>query len=148
MIRRRAQPEAAIQRAIVAHYRTRAAPGVFMFAVPNGGRRAPAEAAILHGLGVTAGVPDLIWIREGQVYGLELKAPGGRPSPAQRATMARMERAGAFCAICEGLDRALAVLEAWGLLRGASVASVASCNRATGAQRHGQAVTARNQTSG
>jgi hypothetical protein len=31
-----------------------------------------------------------------------------------------MERAGAYCCIAEGLDRALAVLEAWGLLRGAA----------------------------
>jgi hypothetical protein len=29
-----------------------------------------------------------------------------------------MEAAGAFTAIAEGLDRALAVLESWGLLRG------------------------------
>jgi hypothetical protein len=33
--RRRQQPEAAIQRAIVQHYHARAADGVFMFAVPN-----------------------------------------------------------------------------------------------------------------
>ena len=32
---RRARPEDAIQRAIVQHYRMRAAPGVFMFAVPE-----------------------------------------------------------------------------------------------------------------
>jgi hypothetical protein len=34
---RRRSPEAALQRAIVQHYRQRAAAGVFMFAVPNGG---------------------------------------------------------------------------------------------------------------
>ena len=34
---RRHRPEDALQRAIVEHYRQRAAPGVFMFAVPNRG---------------------------------------------------------------------------------------------------------------
>jgi hypothetical protein len=32
-----------------------------------------------------------------------------------------MEAAVAYCCLAEGLDRALAVLEAWGLLRGQSI---------------------------
>jgi hypothetical protein len=115
---RRQRPEAQIQRAVFEHLRIRAAPGVFAFHVPNGGYRKPAEAAIMKGLGVVAGVPDVIAIHEGRVYGLELKAEGGRPTDKQLATAAAMEAAGAFTAIAEGLDRALACLEAWGLLRG------------------------------
>jgi hypothetical protein len=118
MSRRRQQPEVQIQRAIVQHYRARAADGVFMFAVPNGGFRRPIEAAILKATGTVAGVPDTIWVKGGQVYALELKSPGGRPTEAQLATIAKMEAAGAFCCIAEGLDRALAVLEAWKLLQG------------------------------
>jgi hypothetical protein len=120
MSRRRQQPEAQIQRAIVQHYRARAADGVFMFAVPNGGFRRKVEAAILQATGTVAGVPDTIWIKDGQVFALELKAPGGRPTESQLATIAEMERAGAYCCIAEGLDRALSVLVAWGLLRGAA----------------------------
>jgi len=120
MSRRRQQPEAQIQRAIVQHYRARAAYGVFMFAVPNGGFRRKVEAAILQATGTVAGVPDTIWIKDGQVFALELKAPGGRPTESQLATIAEMERAGAYCCIAEGLDRALSVLVAWGLLRGAA----------------------------
>jgi hypothetical protein len=115
---RRARPEDAIQRAIVQHYRRRAAHGVFMFAVPNGGFRRPIEGAILKATGTVAGVPDTIWIKDGQVFALELKAPGGRATEAQLATIAAMEAAGAYCCVAEGLDRALACLEAWGLLRG------------------------------
>jgi hypothetical protein len=115
---RRAQPEAAIQRAVFAHIRARGAPGVFAFAVPNGGYRRAVEAAILKGMGVVAGVPDVIAIHEGRVYGLELKVEGGRATPKQQEAIAAMEAAGAFTAIAEGLGRALAVLEAWGLLRG------------------------------
>jgi hypothetical protein len=114
----RRQPEAQLQRAIVQHYRQRAASGTFMFAVPNGGARRPVEAAIRRATGTVAGVPDTIWIKGGQVFALELKAPGGRPTEAQLATIAKMEAAGARCCIVEGLDRALAVLEAWHLLEG------------------------------
>ena len=69
-------------------------------------------------LGVKAGVPDVVAIHKGRCYGLELKAEGGRPTPKQLEAIAAMEAAGAYCCIAEGLDRALAVLEQWGLLRG------------------------------
>jgi hypothetical protein len=116
--RTRQRPEAAIQRAVFQHLRARAAPGVFAFHPANGGYRKPIEAAILKGLGVVAGVPDVIVIYQGLCFALELKAEGGRPTDKQLATIAAMEAAGAFTAIAEGLDRALACLEAWGLLRG------------------------------
>jgi hypothetical protein len=47
-----ASPEAAIQRAVFQHLRTRATPGVFAFHPANGGYRKPIEAAIFKGLGV------------------------------------------------------------------------------------------------
>jgi hypothetical protein len=115
---RRRSPEATIQRAVFAHLRARGAPGVFAFHPANGGYRKPIEAAILKGLGVVAGVPDVIVIHQGRVYGLELKTEGARATDKQLATIAAMEAAGAFTAIAEGLDRALACLETWGLLRG------------------------------
>jgi hypothetical protein len=114
----RKHPEQIIQRAVFDHLRLRAAPGVFAFHVPNGGYRKPIEAAIMKGLGVKAGVPDVVAIREGRCYALELKAEGGRATPKQLEAIAAMEAAGAYCCIAEGLDRALAMLEAWGLLRG------------------------------
>ena len=42
----------------------------------------------------------------------------GRPTPKQLEAIAALESAGAYTCIAEGLDRALAVLEAWGTLRG------------------------------
>jgi hypothetical protein len=110
--------EQSIQQAVFAHIRARGMPGVFAFAVPNGGYRRPHEAAILKGLGVTPGVPDIIVIHKGHVYGLELKAPGGRASAKQMLAMEAMDEAGAFVRLAEGLDSALAVLEGWGILRG------------------------------
>jgi hypothetical protein len=67
---------------------------------------------------LTAGVPDIIAIRAGHAYGLELKAEGGKPSEKQIAVMAAMEAAGATVALAEGLDAALSQLETWGLLKG------------------------------
>ena len=56
--------------------------------------------------------------RNGRCFAVELTAPGGRTSDKQLAIMAALREAGAFTAIAEGLDRALAVLEGWGLLWG------------------------------
>jgi len=125
--RHRRRPEAAIQRAVFQHLRARAAPGVFAFHVPNGGYRKPVEAAILKGLGVVAGVADVLLFRPGacphccsarlEGFALELKSDG-RPGEAQLDFMARFAAAGGHTCVADGLDRALAVLEAWQLLRG------------------------------
>ncbi len=45
--RRRAQPERAIQKAIVDHFRVRGIPGAVMFAIPNGGPRSKVTGALL-----------------------------------------------------------------------------------------------------
>src|SRR5262249_15246310 len=100
------------------HLRARAAPGVFAFHVPNGGYRKPVEAAIMKGLGVKPGVPDVFAVHNGRCFALELKAEGGRATDKQLACIAALREARAFTCIAEGLDRALAILEAWGLLLG------------------------------
>lgn len=112
------RPEQQIQRAVFQHLATRKAKGTFAFAVPNGGYRRPIEAAIMKSMGTVAGVPDLICIRDGKTFALELKAGGGKPSAKQIETMAAMEAAGATVATATGLDAAIAQLESWGILRG------------------------------
>ena len=89
---------------------------MFAFHPANGGWRSSVEAAILKGMGVKAGVPDIIAIKDARCYALELKASGGRLSPVQRDAHAALP--GAEVAVADGLDDALAQLEAWGLLRG------------------------------
>ena len=118
MTRRRARPEAAIQRAVFQHLRARGAPGVFAFHPANGGYRKPVEAAIMKGLGVVAGVPDVFAVHNGRVFAMEIKAEGGRATDKQLACIAALREAGAFTCIAEGLDRAIACLEGWGLLVG------------------------------
>ncbi|MGE0766376.1 MAG: hypothetical protein AB7L90_07925 [Hyphomicrobiaceae bacterium] len=109
--------ESQVQRAVVQHLMSRAVAQVFWFAVPNGGWRTKAEAAILNGHGVIAGVPDLIVIARGLPYGLELKPKHGVLSRVQQETHARMREAGAIVATTYGLDDALRQLETWGVLR-------------------------------
>lgn len=111
------RPEQAIQKAVFEHIKRRAAPGVFAFHPFSGGYRRPREAAIMKGCGAIAGLPDVIAIRAGKVFALELKAEGRKATPAQIETMAAMEAAGAYTCIADGLDRALATLETWGILR-------------------------------
>jgi hypothetical protein len=128
VIARRRSPEAAIQRAVIEHLRLRAKPDVLWLHVPNGGSRDMREAANLKRMGALAGASDLLLFRPGacphcnsarlEGFALELKAPGGRPSEPQLDFMARFADTGGHTCIAPGLDRALAILEAWGLLRG------------------------------
>ena len=104
------RPEQQIQRAVFEHLAIRAASTVFAFHPANGGWRSRVEAAILKGMGVRAGVPDIIAIKGGQCYALELKAPDGRLTPVQRDAHAALAAAGATVAVAYGLDEALARL--------------------------------------
>ena len=115
---RRQRPEAAIHAAVCDHLRLRAKPDVLWLHVPNGGSRDIREAANLKRMGALAGASDLLLWHRGNSFALELKAPGGRPTEAQLDFLARFNEAGGHSACAEGVDRAVAVLESWQLLRG------------------------------
>jgi hypothetical protein len=114
----RRRPEDVIQHAVFQHIRARGVPDLVAIHPPLGGYRRPTEAKILQGLGTTAGTPDLLAWHDGKAYAMEIKNTTGRTSPAQLEMLNRLSKAGAFTAIAHGLDRALAVLEDWRLLRG------------------------------
>lgn len=117
---RRQQPEADIQKAVVQHLRQRASPGVIWWHTPNGGKRALLEAARFKAMGVRPGVSDIIAFRKKEAFALELKASNGRPTEAQLEFQSEFRAAGGHAVVAEGLDEALRILEAWGLLRGAA----------------------------
>jgi VRR-NUC domain len=108
--------EEEIQRAVFAHLAARGCG--FAFHPANGGWRSPIEAAILKGQGVKPGVPDIIVVKDGMTYALELKADGGRLSPAQTEALEAMRAAGAEVGVAFGLDEALRWLERHKILRG------------------------------
>ena len=85
--------EQAIQRAVLQHLEVRAAPDTYWFHVGNGGWRSPIEARVFKSLGVRPGVPDLILIRDGRVFGLELKSEQGKLTPVQQTAHVLMRAA-------------------------------------------------------
>ena len=121
------RPEQLAHKAIADHLRTRGVAGLVWWHTPNnlfaGGKRnrkgVAIQASIMKGLGMKAGVADFILVHGGKIYALELKAErGGRLSEAQSEFLASMERAGGSCAVAQGLDHGLKILEGWSLLRG------------------------------
>lgn len=94
------------------------------FAVPNGGARSKIEAAIMKGLGVKRGVPDIIvctrtpkMIEAGKVaIAIEMKArTGGKASPEQKAWIEVLRGQGWIADVCKGFDEAHRLLIEWGI---------------------------------
>jgi beta-phosphoglucomutase-like phosphatase (HAD superfamily) len=112
------RPEQEIQKAVIQHLEARGVPGLVYFHVPMGGKRSRVEAAIMKGLGVKAGVSDLILLHRGKMHALELKADKGKPTPAQEAFLEAVKAAGGHAVWATGLDEAIYTLQFWGLLRG------------------------------
>jgi hypothetical protein len=98
--------------------RVRGASGVFAFHPRNGSYDQRHLAGINNGLGVVSGVPDVIIVRQGRCYGLELKTETGRLSLEQARVLEEMRACGVDTGVAHGLDDALAWLERRGLLRG------------------------------
>lgn len=107
----RRRPERAIQLRVVAELRLA---GVHAFHCPNENQHRLTRE------GVEAGIPDLIIVTPppaipgspGAV--LELKAPGKKPTPAQRKWLATFALYGWATAWADSEEQALAVLRAWG----------------------------------
>lgn len=102
--------EAAIQSAVLAHWRALGRPNTLVAAIPNA--RAHGQA------GLTAGLPDLIAIGPGIGVGfVELKTDTGKVRPAQAAFGALCRAIGVRHPITRGRDEPIAMLELWGVVR-------------------------------
>lgn len=110
--------EESIQRAVVQLLTLTAKPDVAWTHVPNGEARHKGVAGKLKGMGVKPGWPDIMLIRQGRCYGLELKTTKGKLSPAQIAAHEALREAGCEVATAHGFDEAHRALLSWGLLRG------------------------------
>lgn len=76
---------------------------LFVFAIPNGGKRDVREAKRMKDEGVTAGIPDLCVIFKGASIWIELKTrKGGRVSDVQRHIHARIEDNGQTVILAKG----------------------------------------------
>jgi uncharacterized protein (UPF0335 family) len=115
-IRKQDHSEREPQRAIVQHLRL-LAPNAIWWHTPNGEHRSKRTGARLKALGVQPGVPDLCFVLgDGTVAFMELKRPGGRLSPEQRAFEERCTARGVPHCVIADLDSALAILLGWGVL--------------------------------
>jgi hypothetical protein len=116
--RRRAQPEAQLQRAVFEHLRWRGKAGWQFWATPNAAKRSPRYGAELKRQGLTAGVGDISALSpDGKYHELELKTERGRLSPAQRVRLEAVAASGCRAEVAYGLDDALRKLTAWGAIR-------------------------------
>jgi hypothetical protein len=115
----RQRPEQDLHLAVMRHVEMRLAPGAIVWHTPNAAKRGLVEGNVFRRCGTRAGIPDLLALRPGgPLCGIELKAPRGRLSPAQRETIAALKAAGACVEVCNNLDDALRHLEDWQILRG------------------------------
>lgn len=126
--KRMKREEDALQRQQVQYLRILEAQGrLLFFAVPNGGKRSKIEAAIMKGLGVRAGVPDMVimWnrthdnsvINPGRIGFIENKRQnGGRLSPDQAQWLTALNTQRHHTAIIKNFEEFLNTLQNWGIL--------------------------------
>ena len=93
--------------------------GFLMFSCPNeamGGARGGAgigRMTKLKKMGLRSGVADLVFVKNHQVYFLEMKAPKGIVSANQKAFADDAWQAGAFYAVAYSFEEAVNQLKLW-----------------------------------
>ena len=115
----RQNPERDLQRALVKHLQVRCKPDVLWWHTPNGGGRDVREASQLKLMGTLAGVPDLLFLRNGSLFSVELKAPKAKLqlSDTQQDFQDRFVKAGGYPWLANDMDSALMFLSHSDLLR-------------------------------
>jgi hypothetical protein len=89
-------------------------PGLPLYHVPMEGRRSFANAQILKHMGMVAGFADLFFPRGNKQFKglfIELKAEGGRLTPAQSKFLYSMLNEGYEACCCEGSESAIEVIK-------------------------------------
>jgi hypothetical protein len=106
------RPEAALQRAVINLLEVALLPGTAWTAFPAGGG-GELRGAILCGLGLRPGWPDLQLVFQGRYHGIEVKSESGHLSGAQHARHAEISAAGGLVATVRSLDQVVEALRAW-----------------------------------
>lgn len=90
----------------------------FFFAIPNEGidRASPARLAKLERMGLLPGAADLVIIKAGKVFFLEMKRPSGKQSDQQRDFERAAITHGANYAIAYSFDQASEILRNWRII--------------------------------
>ena len=121
---KRANPEAALHRA-VARYLDMALPKFAFWTTFPAGGGGKVRGAQLKATGLKAGVPDILIIAPGYdgpfVYWIELKAPKGRASVDQQLQHQQLNRLLCEVAICRSVEDVEETLLGWGFRLRATV---------------------------
>jgi hypothetical protein len=120
---RRRHGEDDLQRTIVTFGRYGLPDDAMLWHPPNGGQRHSRAAARLVGLGVVAGIPDLILWHRGRTLGIEVKLPGAYPSAVQKQMHAKMERCEIPTVVVRSLDEFIDAVAEFGVRLTATTAS-------------------------
>jgi hypothetical protein len=120
---KRDNPEGRLQRAIVQHLLLAGVPGMVYFSVPNEGKRSPMLAGDLKAKGLRPGVSDLVILKDGMAYCLEVKAKGEKQSDKQIMFQADCIGAGVPYACVDNIDAAICTLRNWGVIRSMKAAA-------------------------
>lgn len=94
------QPESRLQRKIQKALKDECGPDLFIFKIHGGPM-------------MMSGLPDLIGVFQGQMFGLEVKMPTGTVSTIQEHVHARMRRAGVLIGVPRSVAEALAYIDRW-----------------------------------
>lgn len=111
--------EAGIQQAVFDLLDKAGKKGIIYLHIPNGGVHQATDVQRMRNkrLGVRKGAPDVLLFYRKELYVLELKRPDGRLSKAQDEMLTRFCLQGAYAQVAYGIDQAIDILSAWGLLR-------------------------------
>lgn len=99
----------------IADWLRQVGPECLWFHIPNGGNRNAWTGALLKRMGVKAGVSDFIFLAGGKAYFMEVKAPGGRLSRAQRIFLEECENHSLPWALVMSIDDVRQALADWGI---------------------------------
>lgn len=116
--KRRASPEAELQKAVVQYLRLAGVPGLLFFSVPNEQKCSVQRGAMLKKMGRLAGVSDLVIMAPGEpILFLELKAKGEKQSDSQRAFECSAYEYGANYMVADTITEAVSILKECGAIK-------------------------------
>jgi hypothetical protein len=110
----RTAPEQRLQRAVADYLAWTLLPPTWFTAIPAGGG-GELRGRILKGMGLRAGVPDILIVHEGRAHWVELKSARGSLSEAQRTTHSALTATGCPVVVCRSLEEVQGALWAWGI---------------------------------
>lgn len=126
--KRRASPEAELQKAVVQYLQLAGVPGLLYFSVPNEGKRSRINGAHMKRMGLLPGVSDLVviipfndgYVAGAQVLFLELKAKGEKQTANQEAFQHAIYALNNVCIdyeVADSIDKAISILTEYGAIK-------------------------------